>query len=159
MLSRRTVLALLGTPSLFAIDAREKAPKFHAKTLKGEKFNNDSVKGAAVLVQFWATWCPICKRDQSAVDAVAEEYASKGLIVLAVDVNESRSKVERFLQDSPRASKIVLMQDTNLAAAFAATAVPLYVLIDENGKIAGRHKGEAREAGLRTLLRKAIEVD
>src|ERR1700691_2161114 len=111
MLSRRTALALLGTSRLFAIDTREKAPKFHAKALTGEKYNNDSVKGSAVLLQFWATWCAICRGDQPAVEAVAEDYASKGLIVLAVDVRESRSKVERYLQASPRASKVVLMED------------------------------------------------
>jgi thiol-disulfide isomerase/thioredoxin len=163
MLSRRSALALLGastgTASLLAIDSREKAPKFHAKALTGEKYNNDSVKGSAVLLQFWATWCAICRGDQPAVEALAEDYASKGLIVLAVDVRESRSKVQRYLQESPRASKVVLMEDTNLAAVFAATAIPLYVLIDQNGKIAGTHKGGAGERGLRTLLRKAIEVD
>lgn len=158
-ISRRTALTLLSAARLVAIDTREPAPKFHAKALSGEKFNNESVKGSAVLLQFWATWCQYCKRDQPAVDAAVEDYSSKGLIVLAVDVRESRRKVERYLQDSPRACKIVLTEDTNLAAMFAATAFPLYVLIDQNGKIAGTHKGVAGESGLRGLLRKAIEVD
>jgi thiol-disulfide isomerase/thioredoxin len=157
-ISRRAALAFAAAP-LFAIDTREPAPKFHAKTMTGEKFNNASVKGSALLLQFWATWCPYCKRDQPAVDAMAEEFASKGLIVLAVDVRESRSKVERYLANSPRAAKIVLMDDTNLAAVFEAKGFPLYVLIDQNGKIAGIHKGAAGEDGLRHLLRKAIEID
>ena len=158
-ISRRTVLTLLGAAKLFAIDTREPAPKFHAKSLDGEKFNNESVKGKAVLLQFWATWCQYCKRDEPVVDAMVGDYGSKGLIVLAIDVRETRKKVERYLQDSPRACKIVLMDDTNLAAMFAAKAFPLYVLIDQNGKIAGTHKGAAGENGLRSLLRKAIEID
>jgi thiol-disulfide isomerase/thioredoxin len=152
-------LALLGASKLVAIDTREQAPKFHAKALTGEKFNNESLKGSAVLLEFWATWCPYCKRDQPAVDGLVEEFGSKGLIVLAVDVRESRRKVEQYLRDSPRASKVVLMDDTNLAALFAAKEFPMYVLIDQNGKIAGTHKGVAGESGLRRLLRKAIEVD
>jgi thiol-disulfide isomerase/thioredoxin len=158
-ISRRAALTLLGAAKLFAIDTRETAPKFHAKSLDGEKFNNESIKGKAVLLQFWATWCQYCKRDEPAVDAMVEDYGSKGLIVLAVDVRETRKKVERYLQDSPRACKIVLMDDTNLAAMFAAKAFPLYVLIDQNGKIAGTHRGTAGERGLRSLLRKAIEID
>jgi thiol-disulfide isomerase/thioredoxin len=158
-ISRRTALVLFGSAKLFAIDTREPAPKFHAKSLDGEKFNNESVKGKAVLVQFWATWCHYCKRDESAVDTIAEDYASKGLIVLAVDVREPRKKVERYLQGSPRACKIVLMDDTNLAAMFAAKAFPLYVLIDQNGKIAGTLKGSVGEDGLRRLLKKVISSD
>jgi hypothetical protein len=37
-------------------DDREPAPRFHAKTLEGEQFTNDSVKGKVVLFQFWTTW-------------------------------------------------------------------------------------------------------
>jgi thiol-disulfide isomerase/thioredoxin len=157
--SRRTALALFGAAKLFAIDTREPAPKFHAKSLDGEKFNNELVRGKAVLLQFWATWCHYCKRDEAAVDTVAEEYASKGLIVLAVDVREPRKKVERYLQASPRSCKIVLMDDTNLAAMFAAKAFPLYVLIDQSGKIAGTLKGSVGEDGLRRLLKKVISSD
>ena len=149
-------LALLGASKLFAIDTREVAPKFHAKSMDGEKFNNDSIRGKAVLLQFWATWCPYCKRDQEAVDSITQEYAEKGLIVLAVDVQESRGKVQRYLKDSPRACKIVLTDDTNLAAIFAARAFPLYVLIDQNGKIAATHKGGAGKDGLRRMIRKVI---
>jgi thiol-disulfide isomerase/thioredoxin len=158
-ISRRATLTLLSAANLFAIDTREPAPKFHAKSLDGEKFNNESVKGKAVLLQFWATWCQYCKRDQPAVDAMVEAYGSKGLIVLAVDVREARSKVERYLGGSPRACKIVLMEDTNLAAMFAAKTFPLYVLIDQNGKIAATHSGGAGEDGLRRMVRKVISND
>jgi thiol-disulfide isomerase/thioredoxin len=157
-ITRRAALTALTAAKLFAIDTREPAPKFHAKSLDGEKFNNDSVKGKAVLIQFWATWCHYCKSDQPAVDAITEEYAPQGLIVLGVDFREPRKKVERYLEQSPRACKIVLMDDTNLAAMFAATKVPFYVLIDQDGKIAGTHKGTAGEEGLRRLVRKAISI-
>jgi thiol-disulfide isomerase/thioredoxin len=155
-ISRRAALTVLSAANLFAIDAREAAPNFHAKSLDGEKFNNESVKGKAVLIEFWATWCPYCKRDQPAIDAMVEEYGPKGLVVLAVDVRESRKKVQKYLESSPRACKIVLMDDTNLAAMFAAKSFPYYVLIDQDGKIAGTHRGTAGEDGLRRLLRKAI---
>ena len=155
-ISRRAALTVLSAANLFAIDTREPAPKFHAKSLDGEKFNNESVKGKAVLIEFWATWCPYCKRDQPAIDAILEEYEPQGLIVLAVDVRESRKKVQKYLETSPRACKVVLMDDINLTAMFAAKSFPFYVLIDPNGKIAGTHKGSAGEDGLRRLLRKAI---
>jgi thiol-disulfide isomerase/thioredoxin len=141
--------------ALLAIGSREAAPKFRAKTLDGEEFTNDSVKGKVVLFQFWTTWCPYCRQDQAAVDAVVHDFADKGLVVLAVNVGESKKKVKQYLEESPRACKIVLTADTNLAALYAAKSYPLYVLLDRDGNIAGQQDGAAGEDALRQLLAKA----
>src|SRR5664280_2300684 len=77
-------------------DDREPAPRFHAKTLEGEQFTNDSVKGKVVLLQFWTTWCPYCKQEQPLVDSLDQEFRDKGLVVLAVDVNESKKTVKKY---------------------------------------------------------------
>lgn len=138
-----------------ALDTREPAPSFKAKSLDGERFDNASLKGRPVLLQFWATWCHFCRGDQEAVDALQREFSDQGLVVLAVNVGEPKKKVQRYLQDSPRACKIVLTEDTNLAAMFAAQAFPLYVLIDRAGNIVGTQRGAGGEEMLRRLLRKA----
>src|SRR5271169_4040129 len=67
-------------------DEREPAPRFHAKTLAGEQFTNDSTKGKVVLFQFWTTWCPYCKGEEGLVNDLTTEFSDKGLIVIAVDV-------------------------------------------------------------------------
>jgi thiol-disulfide isomerase/thioredoxin len=134
---------------------REQAPRFTAKTLDGKTFNNDSVRGKVVLLQFWATWCPLCKNEEPIVDQLNKEFADSGLIVLAVNVGESKKKVKKYLADSPRACRIVLTDDTNLAAMYQATAYPIYVVIDREGFIVGTQRGAAGEQPLRHLLRKA----
>jgi thiol-disulfide isomerase/thioredoxin len=136
-------------------ESREPAPRFTAKTLDGEKFSSESLKGKVVLVQFWATWCQYCRRDQPSVDAIVGDFADKGLVVLAVNVGEPKRKVKQYLAESPRACRIVLMEDTNLAALYAARSYPLYVLIDREGNLAGRQNGAAGEDALRRLLHKA----
>src|SRR5579884_3048797 len=105
---------------LFSIEHHEPAPRFSAKTLTGEKYTNESVKGKVVLLQFWATWCKYCRAEQDTVDSLAKEFADQGFIVLAVDVGESKKKVKKYLDESPRSVNIVLTEDTNLAAMFAA---------------------------------------
>ena len=141
--------------ALLAIGSREPAPKFHAKTLDGEVFTNESLKGKVVLLQFWTAWCPYCKEEQGAVDAVAHDFAGRGLVVLAVNVGEGKKKVKQYLADSPRTCKVVLTDDTNLAAMFAAKSYPIYVLIDRDGNIAGKQDGAAGESALRELLARA----
>jgi len=138
----------------FASD-REPAPRFSAKTISGETFNNSTVKGKVVLLQFWATWCPYCRAEQSIVDNLQREFADKGLLVLAVDVAESKKKVKQYLQENPRQVRIVLTEDTNLAAMYQATRYPIYVVIDREGNIADQQNGASGERALRGMLRRA----
>jgi thiol-disulfide isomerase/thioredoxin len=153
---RRALIAALFGGLLFAIDRpRQPMPKFAAKTLDGEQLTNESLKGKTVLLQFWATWCGFCRGDQPAVDVLVREFAAKGLVVLAVNVGESRDKVKQYLQASPRACKIVLAEDSNLPALFEPDSFPLYVLIDKDGNLAGGQNGAGGEAALRRLLQEA----
>jgi thiol-disulfide isomerase/thioredoxin len=158
MTTRRGALAALAVAAcggtVLAIDSRQPAPKFRAKSMDGETFTNESLKGKPVLLQFWATWCGYCRSDQPAVDKMVREFGPKELVVLAVDVNQSKKKVQEYLQHSPREGKIVLTEDTNLAAIFPARGYPLYVLIDREGKIAGTQEGAGGERALRRLLKK-----
>ncbi len=147
---------LLSLASAFGgADDRELAPRFNAKTLAGEKFTNESVKGKVVLLQFWTTWCSYCRAEQSLVDSLDSEFSSKGLLVLAVDVGESKKKVTKYLEEKPRSCRIVLNEDTNLAARYAATRYPIYVVIDREGYIVGTQRGAAGERALRRLLSRA----
>lgn len=153
------VVALAAIAQAFAIKPpREQAPTFHAKSMDGEKFSNASLKGKVVLLQFWATWCKYCRADQRVVDEIAREFADRGLVVLAVSVNESKKTVKKYLDQSPRAPKIILTEDTNLAAFFEAKTYPLYVLLDREGMIAGTQKGAGGGDALRSLLRK-VELE
>jgi thiol-disulfide isomerase/thioredoxin len=150
------VLLLLAAVCAFAgDDENEPAPRFRAKTLAGETFNNQSVKGKAVLLEFWTTWCSYCRDEEALVEKIDKEFAGKGLIVLAIDVAESKKTVKKYLEQHPRASRIVLTEDTNLAAMYQATAYPIYVVIDRDGNIAGEQRGAAGERGLRRLLARA----
>jgi thiol-disulfide isomerase/thioredoxin len=156
-ISRRKALATAGyclaiPSSIWALDSQV---KFKARTLDGEDLSTDSVQGKVVLVQFWATWCPYCKSDAPAVDALLQEFQEQGLVALAVDVAESKKTVTKFLAESPRNCKIVLMTDTNLAAWFAPKTFPHYAVIDRNGHLAGEQKGAGGERSLRHLLRQA----
>jgi len=138
-----------------AAQSKEPAPRFTAKTIDGEKFSNDSVKGKVVLLDFWTTWCPYCNEEAAIVDRLGHEFADKGLIVLAINVAESKKKVKLHLERHPRTSRIVLMEDTNLAAMYQATVYPIYVVIDREGNIVGNQRGAAGESALRRLLGRA----
>jgi thiol-disulfide isomerase/thioredoxin len=157
-LARLTVLSalFLGVLVVFAgTKNREPAPRFHAKTMDGQNFTNESIKGKVVLFEFWTTWCGYCVGEAPFVDHFAQEFKEKGFIVLAVDVGESKKTVKKYLEEHPRSCPIVLMEDTNLAAMYEATVYPIYVLIDRDGYIAGTQRGAAGEPALRRFLTRA----
>ena len=132
--------------------AKEPAPRFNAKTMAGEKFDNAAIKGKVVLLEFWTTWCGYCREEAPMVDKISQELADKGLLVLAVNVAESKKLVKKYLEQHPRSVRIVLTDDTNLAAMYQATVYPIYVVIDRDGKVAGTQRGAAGEDALRSLL-------
>ena len=152
---RGTILCALTLTALFALAGpkdKEPAPRFNAITTTGEKFTNDSIKGKVVLLEFWTTWCGFCADEATFVDKIGHELADKGLILLAIDVGESRKTVKKYLEQHPRNCKIVMMEDTNLAAMYAATVYPIYVVIDRDGFIVGTQRGAGGEEALRRLI-------
>jgi len=134
---------------------KEPAPRFNATTTSGEKFTNDSIKGKVVLLEFWTTWCGFCADEAAFVDKIGRELSPKGLVLLAIDVGESKKTVKKYLEQHPRDCKIVLMDDTNLAAMYAATVYPIYVVIDRDGFIVGTQRGAGGEEALRRLIARA----
>jgi thiol-disulfide isomerase/thioredoxin len=134
---------------------KEPAPRFNATTTSGEKFTNDSIKGKIVLLEFWTTWCGYCADEAAFVDKIGHELAGKGLVLLAIDVGESKKTVKKYLEQHPGTCKIVFMEDTNLAAMYAATVYPIYVVIDRDGNIAGTQRGAGGEDALRRLIARA----
>lgn len=125
---------------------------FKATTIDGNVISSDSLYGRPVLIQYWATWCPHCRADQAAVDRIAQA----GVPVLAVNVGESEAKVRNYLKVSPRACAIILEKDSNLDRLVDVQGFPTYVVLDPLGHIVGQKKGEAGDAGLRSLVGRAL---
>ena len=151
-MDRRSLFMTLFAPPVVAYIGRPPAPDFRGKTLSGESFSRDALKDRPVLIQFWATWCGYCRRDEPAVERIVREQPD--LIVLAVNVNESKQKIRAYLERSPRTPKIVATEDTNLPAVFEVKAFPTYVLIDKKSALVDRQDGAGGYAALQHLLGK-----
>jgi thiol-disulfide isomerase/thioredoxin len=123
--------------------------------MDGQTFTNNSLRGSVVLLQFWTTWCPVCRHDQAAVDSVQSAFAGSGLVVIAVDDGEPPAVVRQYLQASPRSCAVVATGDRSLAARFGVHGYPHYVVINRNGSIVASQSGGGGEAYLRYLLGRA----
>jgi thiol-disulfide isomerase/thioredoxin len=130
-------------------------PRFSGHTLDGESISNDSLQGRVVLLQFWTTWCGYCRRDQPIIEELERRFADKGLIILAVNVGEPEEKVRAYLSASPRSCRVVLNSEVDLVSKFGARGFPYYVVLDAQGRVAGKMAGSGGEAALLDMLARA----
>jgi len=65
------------------------APDFEGTTLDGEAIRLRDLRGHAVVLNFWATWCGPCRFEMPAIERVAKAYAERGLVVLLINQGES----------------------------------------------------------------------
>ena len=114
----------------------------------GGPFTLSSLKGKAILVNFWATWCAPCVRELPGLLEIARKYRKSGLRIIAVSVDKDWDAVERFFTRYPRlaAAKteftIVLDRDASVATRYGATQFPESFLINRDFILDLRLSGE-----------------
>jgi thiol-disulfide isomerase/thioredoxin len=127
-LSHSLTPAAAGTP----------APPIRLKDIEGRFHDLAALKGKVVLVNFWATWCPPCRREMPSMDRLARKLAGEDFVVLAVDVGEDADTVEAFLSqlDGGHAFPILLDTRGRTLQAWGGGGQPTTYLVDRQGRIA-----------------------
>jgi len=108
-----------------------------------------------VLLEFWATWCPICKALLPRIEAAHRRYGGKvEFLIVAVAVNESRSSVQRHLVSHPMPFTFLWDADGAAVRAFQAPSTSYIVVLDATGKVAYTGVGEDQDVD--AAVKKAI---
>ena len=110
---------------------------FRAPTLDGAAFNLHSLRGKAVLLNFWATWCASCRSEMPAMQAASVRYRAEGLEVVGVNFREADASAQRrFLMQAGVHYPSVLDPDGKIADAYRVTiGLPVTIFIDRSGTI------------------------
>ena len=111
------------------------APEFQLPNLEGQSISLGDFRGKSVLINFWTTWCPPCRSEMPYIQEVYEEWSDKGLVVLAIDIGESSSKVENFMQNYNLSFPVLLDSNQNVALKYRIRAIPTTFFIDKDGII------------------------
>jgi thiol-disulfide isomerase/thioredoxin len=99
------------------------------------------LRDKVVLLDFWASWCGPCKASFPVMQELHTQYAGRGLVIVAVSVDEDRAAMEAFLKKHPVAFTIVRDAAQKLVAAADVQALPTSFLIDRTGKLRFMHTG------------------
>ena len=111
------------------------APDFQLQNLDGQSITLSKLKDKPVLINFWATWCRPCVSEMPYIQEIYEEWSGKGLIVLAINMGESSSKVEQFLQDHNLSLPVLLDTKQVVARRYNIRGIPTTFFIDKDGII------------------------
>ena len=127
---------------------RGTAPDLAGRTLDGAQVSLAGYRGAPVLLRFWATWCGVCKAEQSNIDAMA-----RGLPVLTVASRSgSANEVASYAKSQRIGHRVIVDPDGSLARRFGVRAFPTTLVIDANGDIRFVEVGYSTELGLRARM-------
>ena len=122
--------------AMAAKDVREeKAPDFVLKDLQGRKFRLSENIGKPVLLIFGATWCPYCRDEIPRLKDIYANYSKRGLVILNIDIQESKEKVSRFAESYKLPYRVLLDEKADVAESYGVQGVPTMVLIDKKGMI------------------------
>lgn len=112
-------------------------------TFKLEGKLPETLKGQVILLDFWASWCGPCKKSFPAMQALHQQYAARGFTVIAVNVDEKREEMERFLKAANVSFPVLRDAAQKFVAAADVSTMPTSFLIDRAGKIRYVHNGFA----------------
>ena len=120
---------------LEALSPGHAAPNFMALTQEGDTLTLHDVKGKVKLVDFWATWCQPCRRENPNVLKMYLKYQSKGLEIVGVSLDQDVNAWNRAIQEDGLKWKHVIDEGQQIARAYNVMSIPHTVLLDENNNI------------------------
>ena len=115
-------------------DRKREHPQFALQDLSGKTWTFAELRGKVVLVNFWATWCPPCRKEMPDLETLYERFNSKGLVVLAIS-DEEAAKVEPFIRERKVSFPVLLDPGRKVNEMFVVEGIPKSFVYDREGKL------------------------
>jgi len=141
-----------GDKSLEIADTGQKAPDMPMPGIEGGVVRLDSFKGKVIVLNFWATWCPPCRKEMPLLESTYKRYKEKGLVILGINYNEDRERVLKFTQEMGVTFPIILDKELKLTRKYGVLSLPATFFIDKKGIVRDQYKGEIVEEIIATKV-------
>jgi peroxiredoxin len=119
---------------LEADDTKRQSADFTLADLQGKAWHLQDLRGRVVLVNFWATWCPPCRKEMPDLDALYNKFKDRGFVVLAIS-DEEAAKVSPFIAERKISYPVLLDPGRKVNDAFIVEGIPKSFVYDRGGKM------------------------
>ena len=92
------------------------------------------LKGHAAIVEFWATWCPPCRKSIPHLNELNKKYQGKGLVIIGV-TDEDKATIEKFRKGVPMEYNVAIDKGGKLGQQFGISGIPQAFVVGKDGKI------------------------
>jgi len=106
---------------------------FELQDLSGETRSLSDFRGKVVFLNFWATWCGPCRFEMPSMERLYQRFKDAGLEIVAVNLQEDRSSVKRFVDEYDLSFPILLDTTGRVGATYGARSIPTTYIVDREG--------------------------
>ena len=114
----------------------KQAPDFTLLDMQGRQVSLSQFRGKVVILNFWATWCPPCRKEMPSMERLYRDFKEKDMVMLAVNVDENgKQAVREFLRRMPYSFPILLDNENIAQNSYGVFRFPESFVIDRNGVV------------------------
>ena len=136
------------------VNIGQTAPSFTLTDLANREISLEEFRGKIILLDFWASWCAPCRTTMPVIEKLSKEYPND-LALLAVNMGEPRSAIEKYMLDQALSLQVLLDEKETVSAAYGAYVIPMQFLIDRSGIV--RHIQTGYGSNMASQMRAQIE--
>ncbi|MBX7138015.1 MAG: TlpA family protein disulfide reductase [Oligoflexia bacterium] len=137
------------------MQAGDLAPNFKGFEIGGRPFSLSDYRGQVVLLNFWATWCAVCKSEMPMFEEIQHTFAGEPFTVLAVSIDQDAGAVRRFAEENDFSFPLALDLNHSAERAYKVQALPLSLLINKEGRMV--YFGSRTDARIATRIEGAAD--
>jgi peroxiredoxin len=130
----------------------DKAPDFTLTTLDGKQRSLSELKGKAIMLNFWGTWCPPCKSEMPAIQQAYSMNKNRGFEVVSINIRENELPVSNFAQQMDLTFPIWMDKDREVVKLYKIGPIPSSFFINREGEIIKRVEGPLQLSQLQQII-------
>jgi peroxiredoxin len=130
----------------------DKAPNFTLLDFDGNAHSLSDFKGKPVLINFWGTFCPPCKAEMPALQRQYDEWSSKGVVFLEINLDTNKITAQSFMEQYNLTLPVLLDTKEVVRKDFGILEYPTTIFVGADGKIAYKKIGEMQESYIHDTL-------
>jgi len=132
------------------------APDFTLQTADGGTVRLADLKGKPVFINFWATWCEPCREEMPAMQAVYDQYKDRGLVILAIDMEEDQRRVQRWIEQGGYTFTFLLDSEGEQVKRYNINSSPTSYFVSPDGVIRDLKLGALSRTEMQAKVEKLL---